>query len=252
MSVSDVTAAAKEVRALQSLQRLSHPNLLRIERVWSMPGYVAIAMELADGSLFDLLEAYITEFGKTIEPKELCAYLAQAASALDFLNARRHQHDGRTVGFQHCDVKPSNLLVLGDKLKLADYGLATPTVASMIPYSRWATLDFAAPEIFRGHLSERADQFSLAVSYYFLRTATFPFPAPPPRADRTYVRPAPDLSRLTDAERPVVQRALSTLPDDRWPTCSMFLRVLMRAQGLPTDDDRLEETKPLKVPNPQP
>ena len=49
--------------------------------------------------------------------------------ALDFLNARQHNLEGRRVGFQHSDVKPNNILIVGDVAKLTDHGLATPLTA---------------------------------------------------------------------------------------------------------------------------
>ena len=50
--------------------------------------------------------------------------MAQAADALDFLNAGGA---GRQPA-QHRDVKPSNLLLYGDTLKVGDFGLARPLV----------------------------------------------------------------------------------------------------------------------------
>ena len=50
-----------EVRALQAIRKLNHPNLLRIEQIWCCAGYLVIAMELADGSLMDLLDISIQD-----------------------------------------------------------------------------------------------------------------------------------------------------------------------------------------------
>src|SRR5437588_10777831 len=55
-------AAAQEIRALQAIRQISHPNLVRINQVWSCPGHVAIVLEMAEGSLLDLLEVYYAEF----------------------------------------------------------------------------------------------------------------------------------------------------------------------------------------------
>src|SRR3979409_1808897 len=42
---SDKTySTVKEVKSLQALQQLRHPNLLLMHRVWSVPGYIVIAM----------------------------------------------------------------------------------------------------------------------------------------------------------------------------------------------------------------
>jgi serine/threonine protein kinase len=185
-------------------------------------------MELAEASLFDLLDAYQAEYKTPIPPDILAPYMTQVAAGLDFMNARRHLFEGRKVGFQHCDVKPSNILVVGDLVKLADFGLSTPTTTMNNPYSKCGTLDFAAPEIHRGMLSEKSDQFSLAVSWYLLRTGCFPFPPPTDgfRRRNSYVRPAPDLSLISRSERRIVERALDVQPERRWESCEILVREL--------------------------
>ncbi|MCS7045304.1 MAG: protein kinase family protein, partial [Gemmataceae bacterium] len=117
-------ASAQEVRALQALRALEHPHVVRTEQIWSCPGYIVIVMELGDGSLYDLLEVYDNELRAPIPPQHLIGFLRQAASAIDFLNERRHWIMGVRVAIRHCDVKPSNLLVFGDTIKLSDFSLA--------------------------------------------------------------------------------------------------------------------------------
>lgn len=222
-------SAAQEIRALQAIRQLSHPNLIRIEQVWSGTGYLAIVMELADGSLLDLLDVYFTEFKAGITPDHLCYFLTQAATAIDFLNTRQHQVNGQRVAFRHCDVKPSNLLVKGRTVKLADFSLAVPTTASIWYHRRVGTLHYAGPEIFQGALSDRSDQYALAVSYVHLRTGRLPFADTPEQFDRTYVRPVPDLAELSPDEQTILKRALSPVPQDRWPSCGEMMQRLTNA-----------------------
>ena len=213
-------AAAQEIRALQSIRQLQHPNLIHIESIWAYSGHIVIAMELAEGSLFDLMDIYRVDYGSCIFPQHLCYYLSQAAAALDFLNTRQHYLNGRRVAVRHCDVKPSNLLVLNGQIKVADFSLAVQVTAAMGYHRRVGTLNYTAPELLHGQLSERSDQYSLAVTYCELRTGELPFPEVPPNPSRDYVRPAPDLSRMTPAEATVLTRALSPVPQDRWPSCT--------------------------------
>src|SRR5437763_4591461 len=88
MRVDDTHAAGQEVRAIQSMKRLHHPYLIQMDQVWTIPGYVVFSMELAEGSLHDLLQAYYCEYGTAIKPQRVCVYLAQVAEAIDFLNVR--------------------------------------------------------------------------------------------------------------------------------------------------------------------
>jgi serine/threonine protein kinase len=137
----NTAATVREIKAVQTVQRLTHPHLVYIERVWSAPGYIVIAMELAEGSLLELLDAFQAEYRTPVEVKTLCRYLRQAALALDFLNTRQHQHEGKIVGIQHCDIKPSNILLVGEAAKLADFGLSTPTSSMLNQYQRSGTLE---------------------------------------------------------------------------------------------------------------
>ena len=147
-------AASQEIRALQAIRQLNHPNLVRIEQVWSCQGTISLSlMRIGGGNLLDLLEVYYAEFNIPIMADHLCYFLSQAAEAIDFLNARRHMVDGQRVAYRHCDVKPSNLLVQGRTVKLADFSLAVQTTSSMGYHRRVGTLHYAAPELFQGSLS---------------------------------------------------------------------------------------------------
>jgi serine/threonine-protein kinase len=224
-------AGAQEVRALQSIRQLQHPHLIRVDQIWGWSGYVVIAMELAEGSLVDLLDVYCRDYGTCIVAEHLCHYLGQAADAIDFLNARQHVLNERRVAVRHCDVKPSNLLVLKAQVKLADFSLAMLTTSPIGFHRRAGTLNYAAPEVFQGQLSDRTDQYALAVSYVELRTGYFPFHDTPSTFERTYQRPEPDLALLEPWERSIIARGLDPVPQDRWPSCrEMMERLTMAAR----------------------
>lgn len=228
MQSRDPVIAAHEVRAIQSMKQISHHHLLRIDQVWSLPGCVVFSMELADGSLMDMLHVYYAEYGGPIFPEPLVVFMAQAAEAIDYLNARHHHIDGKRLGFQHGDIKPSNLLLCGDVVKLADFGLAVPMAAPRVPRTPCGTAHFAAAEVFQGQLTDRSDQYSLAVSYCLLRGGRLPFEKDPGSFRVPYVRPAPDLSMIPTNEQAVIARALSPIPQDRWPNCVAMVDALAR------------------------
>jgi serine/threonine protein kinase, bacterial len=225
----DDFTAPQEVRSLQAIRQLQHPHMIKIHQIWCFSGYIVIAMELAEGSLLDLLGVYISEFGSGIIPEHLCHFLTQAAAAIDFLNVRQHNLNGQRVAVRHCDVKPSNVLVVGGVVKLTDFSLATQTTAPIGQHRKMGTLDYAAPEVFRGLLSDRTDQYALAVTYCHLRSGRLPFNDTPSRFRSDYVRSAPDLRGMMPEERAVILRGLNPVPQDRWPSCSELISRLARS-----------------------
>jgi serine/threonine protein kinase len=246
MASRNSKSSSREIGIIQAIQKLTHPNLLRIQHVWSIPEFIVVAMELADGSLTDMLDVHQSEYCTALAAPLVLGYLQQAAVALDFLNARRHSFEGRVVGFQHCDVKPGNLLLKGEVVKLADFGLSTPMASLQTSYERAGTVDFAPPEIHRGILADTSDQYGLAVTYYYLRTGELPFPT---RSrflrEYSYHRPMPELGQVRRGERRVLERALDMEPTNRWPSCLAMMAAMKEAIEKPDPEpsDGSAETK---------
>jgi serine/threonine-protein kinase len=229
---TDGSSVPREMRNIQAIRHLEHFNLLRTERVWASQGFLVVCMELADGSLADLLEICRAEYGTGMPRDVVADYLTQAARALDFLNAHRHVLDGKMVGIQHGDVKPGNLLVVGQMLKLGDFGLATQMSAPMVRQQCAGTPGYAAPEVFEGRLSDWTDQYALAVTYCQLRGGRLPWSRRSARLPRSEGCSKPDLSMLTADEARVIERALVHTPQDRWRSCGELMTQLRRPAAM--------------------
>lgn len=214
-----------EIRSIQLAGKLEHRHLLATDKVLCYEKYFIVAMPLADGSVEDLFEAYRSEYGTGIDPKELCQVLTQAAAGLDFLNTQKHHLGSWPGGIQHCNVKPSNLLMFGEQVKVADFGLASPTSRGAQTI-RFNSASYIAPEIFYGRLTNWSDQYSLAACYVYLRGGRPAFSTPPEPGNLGYVRPAPDLSSLNARERPIISRALSANSSERWKSCTELMKEL--------------------------
>ncbi|MCI0354963.1 MAG: protein kinase, partial [Acidobacteria bacterium] len=212
-----------EIRQLLAFKEVEHPHLIKVHNIILTPGHIVISMERADGSLADLHRAYLEECKMHIPPDHLCDLFWQAAEALDFI-AQTKPGGFMSTGLQHCDVKPSNLLFIGDCLKVADFGLCS----AQQPNRRsgfMGTPPYAAPELYQGRLCARTDQYALAVSYCELRGGRLPFNVKDPKTSEHQQHP-PDLSMLPAEERPIVARALDPTWLDRWPSCKDFIRSL--------------------------
>src|SRR5262249_3283112 len=109
------------------------------------------------------------------------------------------------------------------------FGLTTALTSCEKAHHRAGTPAYMGPEVFQGRVSDRTDQYALAVCYCMLRGGRMPFPDSTAVLEPGYVRPAPDLGMLDPEERPAVARALAPVPQDRWPSCGDLVARLARA-----------------------
>jgi hypothetical protein len=160
------------------LRSLEHPNLVKVREVFEGPyGHPAGAADLSTKALYlvmnwapgENLEAWVAR-----NPER---DVLQCARIVTRLAAAVHElHSGRTTGgvpVVHRDVKPANVVVDGDQVRLVDFGLARfasgagSTIAGTPPY--------LAPEVLAGAVpDEAADRFSLGATCYFIFTGQPP------------------------------------------------------------------------------
>jgi serine/threonine protein kinase len=222
------TMIAGEVRILRGLAELRHPNIISLLGVHASSKYLVLVMERADGNLADLREVYQDQTGGNIPPEHALDLLDQAAEALDFLAEIKLPGVIRAGGLQHCDVKPSNLLLVGDTLKVADFGLCAGSGWQTHTGGWKGTLPYAAPELYNGSATRGTDQYALAVTFCELVMGDRPFfktdgKQPPP------VGMPLDMTKLREREFPVIVRALHPYPSSRWPSCKAFMQALRKA-----------------------
>lgn len=240
-------AAANEIKLLLTLRDLQHPHLIHLINIHTAPNYIILCMELADGSLNDLLYIYHQDYKSNIPPVVLIGLLTQAALALDFLGEQKLKNVGfGKTGLQHCDVKPSNLLLVNNTVKVTDFGLSGPLTWNDARQAKMGTPPYAAPELYEGKPSERTDQYGLAVTYYELRTGKLPYPD---QKEFKFPEGAPDLSAVPENERAVLQKAMSRRWLDRYPSCVAMMNALRDAhdtqQNTPPPPKRQSSTSHL-------
>jgi WD40 repeat protein len=231
---TDGRAGGPELRSLEMMKGVRHGNLLTLLGVWQREPFLVLALELADRSLLDRLKEAQAEGQAGIPAPELLEYLRDAARALDFLNEPRHTQDGKSgLSIQHRDVKPHNLLLVGDTVKLADFGLARLLERQATSHTGAMTPAYAAPEFFKGQTTTQSDQYSLAVTYCQLRGGRLPFAGTPEEMMMGHSQGEPDLGMVPEAERPAVARALRKNPEERWPNSRAFVQALAGAAQVP-------------------
>ncbi len=200
------------LREARAAAALNHPHIVAVYDVGEDQGFPFFIMELVDGP--NLGQTPPHELERIIEVAcQICAAL-------------EHAHLNQIV---HRDLKPANVLISGGSVKLADLGLALPTLGSRISHEGTivGTAAYMAPEQALGSsIDGRADLYALGVVLYELTTGRVPFlgdnplatisqhlhaPVVPPRVLR------PDLSRSFES---VILRLLAKDPAQRFATAA--------------------------------
>ena len=221
----DSARAEEELRAVQHIKSIRHPFLLSIDRVESINGELVIVTELADQNLDELLAQYRGQGWPGIPRAELFGYLREAAEVLDVMNLRYH--------LQHLDVKPRNLFLVSQHVKVADFGLVNSVSGQGNVHLGAITPLYASPEVFQGKISQHSDQYSLAIAFQELLTGTLPFQGKNARQLLLqHTQAEPDLQALPQEDRAIVARALAKDPAQRFPSCLDFLRALQAENAL--------------------
>lgn len=226
-------------REAKAAAKLDHPNIVSLFDADDFNGRYFLAMEYVDG--IDLSKM-VKQFGNPpniglSDYHEAAEYIRQASLGLQ----HAHEH-----GLVHRDVKPSNLLVFGERplvgtagkatVKILDMGLVRSILesedVSRTELTRDGTVvgtpDYMAPEQAKNSstVDHRADLYSLGCSLYFLLRgqAVFPEGSPIDKLIRHQLDPAPDIRKvrpdLPDGLAAVIDKLLKKRPEDRYQTAS--------------------------------
>ncbi|MDY0004021.1 MAG: serine/threonine-protein kinase [Polyangia bacterium] len=224
---------------LRSLQRVRHPNTLRIlEMGRSGEGQHYIAMELLEGRT---LRARLLSEGRLPVPAAL-GILTQIFGALDAC----HEH-----GVIHRDVKPENVILTGqheDTVKLIDFGMAKllhdrSTSLLTQPHQLFGTPEYMAPERITGDPPTVAsDIYAAGVLGFEMLVGRRPFGGRTPEEImrhqlRQSIPRFAELDPPVSVPRPlrgVIRRCLRKVPSQR-PSAASVLAILFQLQGNVTD-----------------
>lgn len=223
------------INEARALARVKHDNVVRIFSYGVHDGTPFFVMEHLDGPTLDTQIDDAWKKGTTLPIEETLATLRALATGLDEV----HMH-----GLVHRDVKPANVIVDGKPPRpvLVDFGLVRAAIGSFGPLSAAGTPMYMAPEqstdVDGSQVTAASDQYSLACIAFEMFTSRAAFDGKtmhavllahlnqaPPRVSSYQ----PELEALD----PVITRALSKDPRERYATCSDFVTHLSRAIAQP-------------------
>ncbi|KAK3093503.1 hypothetical protein FSP39_016537 [Pinctada imbricata] len=154
----DSIEQVNNLREIQAMRRLSpHANILELQEVIfdKKSGTLALICELMDMNIYELIRGkrhYLPE-------RKVKHYMYQLLKSVE------HMHRN---GIFHRDVKPENILIKEDLLKLADFG-SCRSVYSKQPYTEYiSTRWYRAPEclLTDGYYTYKMDIWSVGCVFF--------------------------------------------------------------------------------------
>jgi eukaryotic-like serine/threonine-protein kinase len=212
----------REIRVAASLQ---HPNILGIiDAGQTEQGHLWFTMPFVEGeNVYERLQRE-----QQFAPAEAIRIATAVAGAL----AYAHKH-----GVVHRDMKPDNILLSGDQILVADFGVARAvtevaeklTATGMIV----GTPTYMSPEQASGDkaIDGRSDIFGLGCVLYEMLAGEPPFKGPNPQATlmRRFMgppRPLRPMVQIPEYVETAIVRALAKDPAERFATADEFADAL--------------------------
>ncbi|MFO0814497.1 MAG: tubulin-like doman-containing protein [Gemmatales bacterium] len=222
---ADDGRAVQEWKSLERVRGIRHPFILALDRYEIVEGQLMIVSELADCSLYDRFKECQKLGLPGIPRDELLNYMLETAEALDYMTEK---HD-----LLHLDIKPQNLFLLCNHIKIGDFGLVKDVEGKLASVTGGFTAIYAAPESFEGYVTRFSDQYSLAIVYQELLTGHRPFTGNTPKQLlMQHLQGQPALEPLPEYDRAIIAKALSKTPAERWQRSMDMVHALTRAEEM--------------------
>lgn len=224
--LSDQKRSRRFLTEAQAAARLAHPNIVAVYDAGVIESQHYLAIEYVNGKSLDAL---VSE--SPLSPSDSAQLVTRLAQALGYA------HDHSIV---HRDIKPQNIVLDQDGTpKIVDFGLAKlleQGTGQTIDGTVMGTPAYMAPEQAKGEVNRigpHTDQYSLGAVLYWLIARRTPFAGPRIAIITQVISSEPEKPSLVNAEidprlEAICLKAMSKLPQDRYPSCHDFAQDLQR------------------------
>lgn len=215
-------------REVQICRKISHPNVVRVHDFGEYPGGVFIIMEYLDGPDLDV----VIDDEAPLPLERVRRFMLEITAALG---------EAHRLKVVHRDLKPANVMLVNDRIKVMDFGIAHMDDRQSKQLTRAGEVVgsplYMAPEQIQGKpLNGTCDLYALGVMSYKLLTGIEPFEADTATAvvfKHIHEKP-PDILKyrenLPHAWVDLLAKLLAKDPDERYQSADELTQAL---HGLP-------------------
>ena len=213
------------------LEKLSHPNLVKVLNFFEADGRPYLVMDFIDGQdIMSMVEDAYHQ-GTVMDTATVIKIMLDVCDAVAYLHAR-------VPPIIHRDIKPSNLRMnsKGQPI-LVDFGISKiGSATETVDVAKAVTQGFSPPEQYSGlgHTNTSSDVYALGATMWCMLTSAIPTPG----AERL-IKNTPLLSvrgknpRVSPELEGVILKAMSLNVLDRYKTAGEMLTALQMVSGMP-------------------
>ena len=206
----------------QQIVKLDHRHIVNVFEVGIEQDYSFIVEEFVTGQT---LREWLAERGRPISLDQAMDIALEIAVALEYAHSR---------GVLHGDLKPQNIFLTAQGVKLSDFGLGRLEEGHNflnVPLL-FLTAAYLAPEqIQGGPIEARTDLYALGVIFYELFTGQLPFSGDDETVIQAHLQQPPRSPRQLNPHISVglehlLLKLLAKNPDDRYGSVQQVRRIL--------------------------
>jgi serine/threonine protein kinase len=241
---------ARMVDEARLLDRLSHPNIVRLEELRDIAGRPVLLLEWVRGVGLDGL---VVRLPQGLPVAEACEITRQATGALDAAWRSPDPSTGKPMRVIHRDIKPSNILLsVEGEVKVLDFGIAQGAFEGRESETVSVVLGahgYLAPERLDGaYDTPRGDVYAMGCVFFELLTGQRLKLSLHPKSHEErverglmHVRPPGTSPRVASELAEIVRAMVTYSAEDRPDPGEVVatLDVVMRAARLEPDLERL-------------